>query len=191
MKKNYLRPNLLIVLLLLIIGTIIHSCKKDKQGDLTETTITNQQLLLAEKWYKSTYPILAKAESNVKTQNISSESTSGSDYSQMIKPDWKHALNYNRFNKRILEIPIDPSAKFSSALKNTSINQISYKKEYSKSSFLILFDGKNYEAYIMTILADSAYIKNDLSKLAHNTYSKHDIIFWFCFQMYDVLILRS
>ena len=41
----------------------------------------------------------------------------------------------------------------------------------------MLNDGQKYEAYIMTIIADSDYVKNDLSKLAHNTYRKHDADF--------------
>ena len=38
-------------------------------------------------------------------------------------------------------------------------------------------DSTEYNAYILTIIADSAYVKNDLSKLSHNTYRKHDADF--------------
>jgi len=52
--------------------------------------------------------------------------------------------------------------------------KVLYKQQYSRSSFLLLNDGKNYKAYVMTIIADSAYINNDLSKLSLTTYRKRD-----------------
>jgi len=50
-------------------------------------------------------------------------------------------------------------------------------KEHSKSSFILLNDGKNYEAYIMTLLADSAYAKNHPNWALGNTYQKRDPAF--------------
>jgi hypothetical protein len=44
----------------------------------------------------------------------------------------------------------------------------------SKASFVLLKDGNSYQAYLMIIMADSAYIKNDPDKLARNTYQKID-----------------
>lgn len=175
MKKTYsLVSKKAIVLLILLIGVFVYSCRKDKQEKLTEPTIIDQQLLQAKRWYDSTYSIVINSKSNLKVQTTRSTSTGATDYSQLIKPDWQHASSYNRFNKKVIEIPVDALAKFSSTLINMSTNKTSYKKEYSRSSFILLNDGKNYEAYIMTVLADSAYVKNDLSKLTRNTYSKRD-----------------
>lgn len=39
------------------------------------------------------------------------------DLSQWIKPDWQHPAGYKRLGKNVIEMPIDPGAKFSSALK--------------------------------------------------------------------------
>jgi len=64
-----------------------------------------------------------------------------------------------------------------SPLKSKTTGDEYYTKENSTSSFLLLSDGKNFEAYIMTVMADPAYLKNDHSKLSHNTYQKHDADF--------------
>lgn len=45
---------------------------------------------------------------------------------------------------------------------------------YSRSFFLLINDGQKYNAYILTIIADSTYLKGDLSKLSHNSYRKRD-----------------
>jgi len=55
--------------------------------------------------------------------------------------------------------------------------KVLYKQQYSRSSFLLLNDGKSYQAYVMTIIADSAYINGDISKLALTTYRKRDPTF--------------
>ena len=39
---------------------------------------------------------------------------------------------------------------------------------------MILKDGESYNAYVMTIIGDDGYINGDSSKLAKNTYAKHD-----------------
>ncbi|MDN5284355.1 MAG: hypothetical protein JWR38_629 [Mucilaginibacter sp.] len=97
------------------------------------------------------------------------------DYSQVLKPYWQQAANYKRFTDQVIEIPIDPSSvKLSTALGNSASGSEVYKKEYSRSSFLLLNDGQGYKAYIMTIIADPSYLKNDLSKLDHNKYNKRD-----------------
>ncbi len=68
------------------------------------------------------------------------------DYSQLIKPDWTHAANYKRFNKAVIEMPVDPSAAMAFALKNKTTGQAVYSKENSKTSFILLNDGKGYAA---------------------------------------------
>ncbi|MEZ2338097.1 hypothetical protein AB6735_20780 [Mucilaginibacter sp. RCC_168] len=45
---------------------------------------------------------------------------------------------------------------------------------YSRSSFILINNGSGYDAYVMTLIADSAYLKNDLSKLDRNKYNKRD-----------------
>jgi hypothetical protein len=99
------------------------------------------------------------------------------DFTQHIKPDWNHAATYKRFGADVVELPVDPSVKFSSDFRNMTNNKIRYNKEHSRTSFLLLNSGKNYSAFIMTVIADSSYVGNDLSKLAHNTYRKHDADF--------------
>ncbi|MBB6109695.1 hypothetical protein HDF23_002444 [Mucilaginibacter lappiensis] len=45
---------------------------------------------------------------------------------------------------------------------------------YSRSSFILINNGGGYDAYVMTLIADSAYLKNDRSKLDRNKYNKRD-----------------
>lgn len=72
-------------------------------------------------------------------------------------------------------MPLDSAAKLAFVDKNVNLSTtFNFNKSYSKSSFLILKNGNDYSAYIMTIVADSAYLKNDFSKLSNNTYRKHD-----------------
>lgn len=73
-------------------------------------------------------------------------------------------------------MPVDPDSKFGTILKK-KVNNHAYSKTYTRSSFLLLKGPKGYQAYIMTIVADSSYIKNDPAKLANNTYRQHDADF--------------
>jgi hypothetical protein len=97
--------------------------------------------------------------------------------SEVIKPDWNNAVNYTRLNTNVVETPVlsDYNAGFD--LKNATANKIYSDKKYNRASFLVLYDGKNYHAYVMIVMADSAYVNGDLSKLSHNTYRKHDADF--------------
>jgi hypothetical protein len=68
-------------------------------------------------------------------------------------------------------MPIEPSAKFGSTLQ---IGKKHLNPAYSRSYYLLINDGNKYNAYVLTIIADSSYVKNDVSKLANNTYRRHD-----------------
>jgi len=127
-------------------------------------------VLQAKIWYESVYPA-------INTGNIRIESTGATKtpLNALIKPNWDKAVSYTRFNKNVVELPLDTAVKLGFTLnKNNSFN---FKKNPSKSSFLILNDGKTYTAYIMTILADSAYLQNNYNKLNLNSYSKRDANF--------------
>ncbi|MDB5140168.1 MAG: hypothetical protein JWR12_2084 [Mucilaginibacter sp.] len=130
-----------------------------------------------KKDYQNTYPITTINTKAITRNLITSGSTANNsqfDFSQHIMPDWKNALTYTRFNNKVIDIPIDPSDKIGTALKNNDTGQEIYQKENSKSSFLLINDGLNYHAYIMTVIADPAYLNNDKIKLAGNTYNKRD-----------------
>ena len=74
-------------------------------------------------------------------------------------------------------MPVDSGNKFSSEFKNSTTNTSYADKKYTRTSFLLLNDGGGYQAYVMMIMADPAYVNNDLTKLAHNTYRKLDADF--------------
>lgn len=147
-----------------LIAVIINSCKKDAHTD-QQDKISDPVIAQAKSWYESTYPA---------TNKLNTQTTTGNkDLSQLIKPDWEHPASYSRFNKKVIEMPVDPSAKFGSAMKNMQTGQTT-NKAYSRSSYILLNNGTGYDAYVMTLIADSAYLKNDLGKLTRNSYSKRD-----------------
>lgn len=74
-------------------------------------------------------------------------------------------------------MPIQSGSKFGAEFKNIFTGTIYSDKKYNLTYFLILNDGKNYNAYLMMIMADPAYVNDDFTKLAHNTYRKHDADF--------------
>lgn len=175
MKKHYSKSSLFKaggLLLFAIIVFVIHSCRKDIPGVLD---LNDPEIIQAKAWYESTYPQNAVKVNTSPVSSMSIGSTQQpTDLSQIIKPDWQHNSSYVRLNKNVIEMPVDPSSKFSAGFSG---GNIAYKKEYSRSYFLLLKDTKQYQAYVMTVMADSAYVNNDLSKLSHNTYSKHDADF--------------
>jgi len=150
-----------------LVAVIINSCKKDAHTD-QQNKVSDPVIAQAKSWYESTYPTGNK---------LSSQAITGKkDWSQLIKPDWQHTASYSRFNQQVIEMPVDPSVKFASAIKNMTTGQTT-NQNYSRSSYILLNNGTNYDAYVMTLIADSAYIKNDLGKLARNTYSKREADF--------------
>lgn len=95
------------------------------------------------------------------------------NYGNFIKPDWAHGLSYTRFNDEVVELPIDASStQIKVDFKDNSENKVLFNTNYSHTSFLILNDGLNYHAYILTTIADSTYVGNNPAKLALNTYRK-------------------
>ncbi|MEO6524193.1 MAG: hypothetical protein ABIN91_21080 [Mucilaginibacter sp.] len=174
--KNHFTKSLIIrasvLLSCIALMFIIHSCRKD----ISETLdVTNPEIQQAKTWYESTYPQNSTSivKSPITTLSTGVHSTNG-DMSQLIKPDWIHNATYNKLSKDVIEMPLDPSGKFSFSIKNTLK---SYNKAYTRTSFLILKSGGKYQAYVMMIVADSTYVNNDLSKLSHNTYRKIDTDF--------------
>jgi hypothetical protein len=150
--------------------TINYGCRKEVHtGKESATTPIDPKLEEAKSWYEKNYI------ANSSGQALHTNST-GADLSQKVKPDWQHTATYARLGKDVIEMPIDPNSKFGSILKK-KVNNHAYDKSYTRSSFLLLKSEKGYEAYIMTIVADSSYIKNNPAKLANNTYQQHDADF--------------
>ena len=131
----------------------------------------------AKSWYESNYPVSAAAKSSLAAQSIPATVKSTGDLSQLIKPDWQNAAKYNRLGKSVIEMPVDPGVNFGSDIKNATANKAYSNKKYNRSYYLLLNDGKTYQAFIMMIMADSTYVNNNLGKLANNSYRKHDADF--------------
>lgn len=154
---------------------LLNSCKKET-SNLYQNRDT--EIIQAKGWYEKTYTKNQNVSSNVKNLNNNNiAQKSPLDLSQLIDPDWERGIIYNRLNKDVIEIPIKDQNKFSFSFNEGLAGNVVYKKENSRSSFLLYKNGAGYDTYVMTIIADDSYLKNDRSKLDRNTYKKHDVDF--------------
>ena len=172
-SKTLVTTKLYALLLLIVTGIIINSCRKDSKN--LSVPPLSPAVALAKAWYESTYKSTGSTNSKLVTDAIGAHPTF--DFSQHVKPDWQHNSSYTRYSKNVIELPLEAGFKINTGIGTDPNGKPIYKQEYSRSSFLLLNDGKNYDAYVMTIIADSAYLKNDLSKLARNKYNKRDTDF--------------
>lgn len=152
---------------IVVAALIIHGCRKDHTINVPKLDEATEQ---AKSWYEATYPASTGSSGNLVTQSTDDEFNSN----QHIKPDWQHSKKYKRGNKDVIELPVDPSTKFNSTLRDRATNRIPYDKNNSRSYFLLFNDGKKYSAYIMTVIADASYLKGDTSKLKNNTFNHND-----------------
>lgn len=159
--------------LLAILSTVlIYSCRKDHSSNAT-LSATDLKIAEAKSWYQHVYPTTVSNKSSA----IRNNALNTTELNQLISPDWQHGNAYTRFNREVIELPADPSVNFGSALMDKEKNKLLSNKAYSKSSFILLKSDKGYDAYVMTLIADSDYINKHPEKLDHNTYSKRDADF--------------
>lgn len=109
---------------------VIHSCRKDSKNDPQ----SSPAIIAAKSWYESAYPVNNSANGKVRAQSTGDSF----DLSQLIKPDWEHAESYISDNKNIIEMPVDPDAKF---ISNFRVGSDSLNKAYTRSSYLLINDG--------------------------------------------------
>ena len=154
-------------LFLLITAFIVHSCRKNSVGDGPSTVDVSS----AKSWYESTYPV----KQNLKLMDVSTAGqTTNGDFSQIIKPDWGNSFSYSRFGSHVIELPLDTIVKLGIAFDKPATGDYDMDKNASKNSFLIIGDAPNYKAYIISIVADSSYLRGDYSKLANLSYRHID-----------------
>ncbi len=173
MKKNSPRKKLLFkfyaVLLAGLVLFVVHSCRKDaNHNDSLDPQITDTEVLAAKNWYESAYPQSAATPEKLRT--LGTGNSGHAD--QFIKPNWRHAAKYKRFNNDVIEMPLDSAGKFNFTLQNATANKIIAAK-FTKTTYLVFKTDSGYQAYIMLVIADSAYVNNDFSKVSLNTYRKH------------------
>jgi len=153
-------------LILLIIAFVIHSCRKNTTADQQ----INPDVISAKTWYEKTYP----GSQNNRLQNMATagETTNG-DFSKIIKPDWNKSLTYTRLGSHVIELPLDTAVKLGFTPEKVA-GSYDINKNASKNSFLIIGDAANYNAYLMTIVADSSYLNGNFGKLANLSYRHID-----------------
>lgn len=165
-RYNLKTKSLLFSFLAICSIIVVYSCKKEnhtnKNADLASPVI-----LRAKNWYESVYPLVSK------TSVLST--TNNPDLSRLVSPDWGRSKNYTRYDDDVIEAPINEDAQLNFDLSNNT--GLIYNNKYSRSWFLLLNKFDKYSAYVMTIIADSAYVKNNPDKLKLNSYNKHDANF--------------
>lgn len=167
MNVNRPKVNWSILSFFLFSALLIYGCKKEFQHDSED--IEDTSVLNAKEWYEEVYP--------TKTLNKSvmgGELNLEVDLSQLIQPDWHKARTYERYGSGVIELPIASPHKFRSILGHGADKRAYGQKGNTKSSFVILNTNGKYEAFVMTLVADSAYLAGDLTKLDKNTYNKRD-----------------
>ena len=179
MKRFHTKPLIfktVTILITICSILVIHSCKKDKPEQQTPA-ITDPLIAQARQWYESTYPVHSgtNVSSRLATQSVGTNTAF--DLTQAIKPNWLRGVRYSKLNQDVIQLPVDSPASVNFDLKNMSAGTIYSDKKYSRTYFLIMNDGNAYQAYVMTVIADPSYVKNDLSKLSHNTYQSYDADF--------------
>ncbi|WP_184550047.1 hypothetical protein [Mucilaginibacter sp. FT3.2] len=170
-------PNTKILLLglsigafLFVLAVFIYSCKKDVRSNTNNKDQLSTTVIQAKLWYENTYP-KKKRPANISIQNLD---TNNVDLSQIVNPDWSNASSYSRFDDDVIEMPLDSASKLGIDLTNALAAQSVYQNKYSHKSILLLKQFDKYNAYIMTIIAAPSYLKGEMSKIDHNTYSKRD-----------------
>lgn len=173
MNRNFFKitnPRFSLCFIVLLGVIIIHSCKKDNKttGPALPPAVAEAKL-----WYESTYPVATTANtSKLSTQSAGNAANPLVDLSQALKPDWTRAATYKRLGANVVELPLSSASvpKVFSINKGLPVSRI----KNSRSSFLLLNDSTGYHAYVMTLIADSSYLKNDPGKLDHDKYNKRD-----------------
>jgi len=166
MKNCYLKALLFKAAYFMVFAaltTLVYTCKKTYTEDATAPA---DVIAAAQAWYQNAYPHSSDG-------NVINGIGNKADISKFTSPNWDHANTYDRLGSHVVELPLD-----STHLIN--INTVSgtggrYKNNsLSRSWFLILNKTGTYTAFVMTVIADSGYIKNDFKKLQNNTYQKRD-----------------
>ncbi len=153
---------------------IIHSCKKDSNPS---ENITDPEVLQAKSWYEGSFTTPGNNNgSKLNMQGSKLVNTTPSiDLSQYISPYWSKGTTYSRFNANVVELPAYAASKNVALSLNTALTAAQAKNTIN--SFIILKDSAGYHAYVMTLIADSTYTKNNPNILTQNKYNKRDTNF--------------
>jgi len=142
---------------------IYYGCKKTYTE---EENTTSTVVAAAQAWYQNAYP------RNSDDNSINSIGNQ-TDISKFTSPNWNHAKAYDRLGSHVVELPLD-STRLITINTSPGTGARYNANSLSRSSFLILNKDGAYAAFVMTVIADSGYIKNDFKKLQSNTYKRRD-----------------
>ena len=131
----------------------------------------------AKSWYEGSFT--TPGNNNGSKLNMQGSklvnTTPTTDLSQYISPYWSKGTTYSRFNANVVELPAYAASKNVALSLNTALTAAQAKNTIN--SFIILKDSAGYHAYVMTLIADSTYTKNNPNILTQNKYNKRDTNF--------------
>jgi hypothetical protein len=173
MKQPYLKSlkfHLILGFILLCVVFIINSCRKDNSSNKTLSAINTQVVSLAKQWYDAKYP--ATSNNKLITQ---STGTGVQDWTQAFSPYWAKANTFVIDSLTFIELPALKKGDMAMSLKSgMDPKSFNFSKSGSLTSLIIVNKSGAFYLYAMTILADSAYLKGDYSKVKNNTYRNRD-----------------
>jgi hypothetical protein len=170
-------------MLRLIIGLIAafvifsnYSCKKERSQNFPSPAAikSSTEITAAKNWYNQSFP-KNDIHKNPSTKIHSNSNTGAFDFSTVVSPDWEKAVQYERFGTSVIEVPIADSNNFITNVRTAE--SVQRQEVLSKSSFIILPAVNGYRAYIMIVVADSAYSKRGVAIFNKNTYAQKDSLF--------------
>ncbi|HTD98564.1 MAG TPA: hypothetical protein VK668_04735 [Mucilaginibacter sp.] len=171
MKQFYLKPltfRLIIVLMVMGLALIIHSCKKDNHNIQSET-ISDPTVMAAKQWYENSY---AGAKVNkLSTQSIGHESK---DWNKIFSPYWDKSVAFVSKDMTIVEAQALKKGDMAFSTLTVDSNKFDFSHSNSITSLLIIKQQNTFGIYAMTIMADPSYLKGDYGKLKNNTYRNRD-----------------
>lgn len=163
------KPKVLPGFFLLLFVFLFYSCRKESSIEVSVSTSDVTEILSiksAQVWYENTHP--KNTKSSTKTESTDIYESLG--VLKSFDPDWKNATSYIKNAKTIIEIPINFPDKISFLNHAVERGGFDFTKSASIVKYLIIKDSNSYKAYLMTIIGDSSYLKNDRSKLLKNNY---------------------
>ena len=175
MKKLYPKSKDTAFKLCLILMTgliaVIYSCKKDVFNSTSPPDQKEQSAFVEEAkgWFERNTVIH-------KEQSLATNAVGGNKrkWNDALKPDWGKTTVYSKNKGTIIEMPLFSSA-VSFLMNTTDGSRATQQNNYTKATYIIQKDSAGvFKGWFMVLVADTAYVNGDFTKLGKNTYRSKD-----------------
>ncbi|MES2060935.1 MAG: hypothetical protein V4456_03390 [Bacteroidota bacterium] len=174
MKRTYPLNNSVVIkrciILVLALSGIIYSCKKELSVSQAPPLTQKQQADVvneAKTWFQKNEAI------NKPSVAVNTAGGTRSWYDG-LNPGWDNTLVYEKDKGTVIEMPLLNSA-VAFLMNTTDGSKASLQTNYTKTTYLIQKDSAGvFKGWFMVLIADTAYVNGDFSKLNKNTYQQRD-----------------